>query len=61
MPIMKVVSGRSVIQIQFCLIPKPEYFPPYSIPNLTSSVGADGILVCHYLIKKKDRENTTEN
>lgn len=61
MRIMKVVSGRSTIQTQLCLTPKPAYFPPYSTPNLTCSVGADGILVCHYLIKKKDRENTAEN
>lgn len=58
MPIMKVVS---IIQIQFCLIPKPKHFLRYSTPNLTPSVGADGILVCHYLTKRKDRENTAEN
>lgn len=60
MPIMKVVSGRSIIQTSsvsylslstFCAVP----------PNLTPSVGADGILVCHYLTKRKDRENTAEN
>lgn len=53
--IMKVVSGRTMIQIQFHLIPNPEYFPLYSTPNLTSSVGANNF------IQKKERENTTEN
>lgn len=57
MPIMKVVSGRSIIQIQFCLLPKPKHLLRYSTPNLTPSVGADGILVCHYLTKRRQRKH----
>lgn len=42
-----------MIQTQVCLMPKLQYFPLYYTPNLTSSVGADCILVCHYLMQKK--------
>lgn len=41
--IIQVVSSRTMIQTQFCLIPKPEYFPLlYS--NMASFVGANCIL-----------------
>lgn len=44
MPIItKVVSGRTMIPTQFCVIPKPEYFSLYCTPNLTSGVGANGL------------------
>lgn len=52
----QVGTDRTMIQTQFCLTPKRKYFLLYDTPNPTSSVGAECILVCHYLICKKEGE-----
>lgn len=49
-----------MILTQVCLIPKPDYLPLYHTPHLTSSVGADCILVCPDRIQKR-RKNPAKN